>query len=515
AKAKKSGQRVKKAGIQLSEQGLLRDVAIEVLPLKASASERYFIILFTEASASSVPLPTKARAARRGSKDQRIEQLERELEATREEMRSVIEELEASNEELHSANEEGLSNNEELQSLNEELETSKEEIQASNEELLVVNAELRQRNTQVQEERTFVEAVVETIREPLLILDAQLRVQRANRAFYRHFQVEPADTEHQRLFDLGNGQWNIPSLRRLLEELLPTSHALTDYELEHTFPTLGRRSMLLNAQRIENVPRILLAIEDMTERKHVEREREQLHAQREEFLAIASHELKTPVTSLKGYTQVLLSRFLKAGDARSAALLTKMDGQLDKLIHLIRELLDVTQIEAGQLAWPVEPFDLEALVREIVEEMGHTTERHQMHIEGALSTLVSGDRERTGQVLTNLLSNAIKYSPQAETIQVALAEDTESATISVQDFGIGIASEKLAHVFERFFRVSDLEHETFPGLGLGLFISAQIIKRSGGRMWVESQPGAGSTFSFTVPFVSPSAPGNPHEQGAE
>ncbi len=150
----------------------------------------------------------------------------------------MIEEFEAANEELHSVNEESLSSNEELQSLNEELETSKEEIQASNEELLVVNTELQQRNAQLQEARDFVDAIVETIREPLLVLDGDLRVQRANKAFYRRFQVEPADTEHHRIFELGNGQWNVPALRRLLEELLPTNHSLEDYEMDHTFPRL-------------------------------------------------------------------------------------------------------------------------------------------------------------------------------------------------------------------------------------------------------------------------------------
>lgn len=516
SRARKSGQPVKKAGVHIHDRGVLRAITLEVLPLNASATERYFVILFAEANTPSPVAPlTPGGAARRGAKDRRIREVEKELEATREEMHSMIEELEAANEELHSANEESLSSNEELQSLNEELETSKEEIQASNEELLVLNAELQQRNAQMQEARDFADAIVETIREPLLVLDADLRVQRANRAFYQYFQVEPADTERRRIFELGEGQWNIPALRTLLEELLPANHALVDYEVDSLFPRIGHRAMLLNAQRIDSVPLILLAMEDITERKQAADAKQQILTQREEFMAVASHELKTPVTSLKGYTQLLLSRFTKAGDERSASFLTKMDAQLDKLIHLIGELLDVTKLEAGQLAWQTQPFDLNVLVREIVEEVGYTAERHQIRIEGALSAPVSGDRERTGQVLTNLLTNAIKYSPQATVIRVLVAADRENATVSVQDFGIGIASEKLTHVFERFYRVSDREHETFPGLGLGLFISAQMVKRQGGRMWVESQPGAGSTFSFTIPLAQPPEPGSIHPEGGE
>jgi signal transduction histidine kinase len=274
--------------------------------------------------------------------------------------------------------------------------------------------------------------------------------------------------------------------------------------------------MLLNAQRIDSIPLILLAMEDITERKQIEREKQLLLEQREEFMAIASHELKTPVTSLKGYTQVLHARFAKADDERSAALLAKMGVQLDKLINLISELLDVTSIEAGKLSWHNERFDLDALVRAIVEEVGHTTERHQIRIEGAARTPVYGDPERIGQVLTNLLTNAIKYSPQADTILVKVAVDADTATVGVQDFGIGIAPEKHEHVFERFFRVSDPEHATFPGLGLGLYISAQIVKRQEGRMWIESRLGVGTTFFFTIPCAPQSERGSqPLQQEGE
>ncbi|TMC20270.1 MAG: histidine kinase, partial [Chloroflexi bacterium] len=508
SKARKSGLPIKKDGIQMSDQGVLRRISVQVIPLKASATERYFLILFEDAGTLSTPPAIslaldgqQGSVARRGVKDRRIRELERELEATREEMRSIIEELEAANEELHSANEETLSSNEELQSLNEELETSKEEIQASNEELLVVNAELQQRNAQLQEARDFADAIVETVREPLLVLDANLYVQRANQAFYQCFQAEPAETEHCSIFELGDGQWNIHALRTLLEDLLPANRSLLDYEVEHTFPRIGRRIMLLNAHRIDSVPLILLAMEDITERKLAEGEKQWLLEQRTEFMAIASHELKTPITSLKGYTQILHKRFTKAGDEQSATMLVKMEKQQDKLVNLIGELLDVTKLEAGQLAWHNEPFDLDALMRDVVEEAAYTTQRHQIRIEGVIRHPVFGDRERTGQVLTNLLSNAIKYSPQAHAILVKVADDTDTATVGVQDFGIGIAPEKHEHIFERFFRVSDPLSKTFPGLGLGLFISAQIVKRQGGRIWVESNVGVGSTFFFTVPLA--------------
>jgi signal transduction histidine kinase len=256
-------------------------------------------------------------------------------------------------------------------------------------------------------------------------------------------------------------------------------------------------------------------MEDITKRKQAESEKQRLLEQREEFMAIASHKLKTPVTSLKGYTQILHRRFAKAGDEHAATMLAKMERKLDKLVTLIGELLDVTKIEAGQLSWHNEPFDLNALVRDVVEEVGYTTERHQISIEGALPTLAFGDREYIGQVLINLLSNAIKSSPQATAILVKMAADADTATVGVQDFGIGIAPEKHEHVFERFFRVSEPESRTFPGLGLGLFISAQIVKRHGGRMWVESREGVGSTFFFTVPLAQQEDVSTIREEGEE
>ncbi len=526
SKAKQSGQPVKKSGIQMKDQDVLREVQVEVIPLQASGTEYYFVILFEEMPmTANVPdaqtTTQQTEHTSRSAKERRILYLESEVTNTRLEMRSIIEETEATNEELQSANEEILSSNEELRSLNEELETSKEEIQASNEELrslneelkiskeeiqasnealLVVNQELKQSNTQLQIARAYAEDIVETIREPLLVLDADLRVQSANTAFYQFFQVEPADAEQRLLFDLDSQQWDIPALRTLLEELLPNNHSFTNYTMEYTFPRIGWKTMSLNAHRIDHVPLILLAMEDVTARTQADQEKQKLLEMRKEFMAIASHELKTPMTSLKGFTQLLRRRFTKAGDEQATSLLSKMETQINKLVILMNDLLDVTKLEAGQLRVENKPFDLDTLVQDKVEEIASTT--HQIRIEGAIHIPVAGDAERISQVLTNLLTNAIKYSPEAGEIVVTLRAEKDAATISIQDFGIGIASEKQRHLFERFFRVDDQEHARYPGLGLGLYISAEIVKRHQGRIWVESHPGVGSTFFFTIPYAT-------------
>jgi PAS domain S-box-containing protein len=231
---------------------------------------------------------------------------------------------------------------------------------------------------------------------------------------------------------------------------------------------------------------------DITEQKH-------LQQQKDDFIGIASHELKTPVTSIKAYTQVLERMLLKKGESKEASMISRMDAQLNRLTSLIGDLLDVTKINSGKLQFNDREFDFNPMVKELVEDLQRTTEKHTL-IENYTETgIVYGDKERIGQVITNLITNAIKYSPQADKIIIYTALKDSEVTLCVQDFGIGISKDKLKRVFEQFYRVSgDMQH-TFPGLGLGLYISSEIIKREGGRIWVTSNEGKGSTFCFALP----------------
>ncbi|MGI8419503.1 MAG: PAS domain S-box protein [Candidatus Levyibacteriota bacterium] len=240
--------------------------------------------------------------------------------------------------------------------------------------------------------------------------------------------------------------------------------------------------------------RMLGATSDVTEQKKVEQDKN-------DFVSIATHELKTPVTSIKAYAQVLQRKFQRAGDEHSAGQLDKMNAQLDKLTSLISDLLDATKIESGQLQMHQETFDFDKLVLEITEELQRTTEKHVITINGKSKQKITADRERTGQVLTNLISNAIKYSPHTEKIIVQPAVNNTHIQLCVKDFGVGIPRKKQGQVFERFYRVSGPKEITFPGLGLGLYISSEIIKRQGGKIWVESEENKGTTFCFTLPLI--------------
>ncbi len=225
-----------------------------------------------------------------------------------------------------------------------------------------------------------------------------------------------------------------------------------------------------------------------------------LEQQKDDFIAIASHELKTPVTSIKLYTQTLDVRLKKSQDVVSSALMNKLGTQLDKLVNLIDDLLDVTNMENGKLQLREETFDFNMLGKEIVEAAQLTTDVHTITQKFSTTSFVFGDRNRVGQVITNFISNAIKYSPHNKKIIVTTYKDTQKVTLLVQDFGIGISKKKQERVFERYYRVEELDHQkNYSSLGLGLYISSEIIKKQGGTVWVTSSIGKGSTFGFSLP----------------
>ncbi|HMT30154.1 MAG TPA: PAS domain S-box protein, partial [Bacteroidia bacterium] len=249
----------------------VRIISLEIVPLKINVDEPLLLILFTEQEQAEMVLSPKTGSKNYSlAKDRRIKKLEQELAAAHADALLIAQEQEAFTEELQSANEEVVSSNEELQTVNEELETSKEEIESANEELTTTNQELQTRNDMLNEAYGYSEAVFATIHEPMVVLDKNLRVKSANKTFYKFFNVKEADTEGVLLYDLGNKQWNIPPLRKLLEELLPKNSHFHDFEITHNFPFIGKKTMLLNARRIvqkmSHEELILLAISDISDK---------------------------------------------------------------------------------------------------------------------------------------------------------------------------------------------------------------------------------------------------------
>jgi PAS domain S-box-containing protein len=265
-------------------------------------------------------------------------------------------------------------------------------------------------------------------------------------------------------------------------------------EKEYLHKSGKRIPVLVAVTRIEQTDTCIGFVLDISERKELDR-------RKDEFISMASHELKTPVTGLKGFLSLLQRCLTTYGDNKKELYyLARMDAQVNKLTKLINDLLDISRMQTGQLVYREERFDLDSLVQEIVENVQGTTQTHHLLLEGQTQAEVFGDRDRVGQVLINLLNNAIKYSPQADRVLVRVAKDQNRVLVSVQDFGIGIAKEHQQKIFERFYQVTDPEEKTYPGLGIGLYISCEIVKRHGGRMWVESKKGEGATFQFALPL---------------
>ena len=489
------------------------------------------------------------------AKDRRIKKLEEEYAASRSDMASITRDQQAANEELQSANEEIVSSNEELQSLNEELETSKEEIESTNEELITTNQELQVRNQQVEELYSYYETILSTIHEPMLILDKDLRIKSANKSFCTFFKLSEDETSQILLYKLGNGEWNIPRLCELLEEIVYKNNNFEGFEVELAFPNIGNKTMILNAHRIikqsNNEGLIVLTITDITdvrklaialqvkEKKMLEVQLEvektalqktkesneelleanvtaELKAQiaedavraKQQFLSNMSHEIRTPMNAIIGFTNVVLKT--KLNDTQKEYLnAIKVSG--DALIILINDILDLAKINAGKMAFERSSFDLGhsiCLMLQLFEtEVMEKSLTLHTEYDDTIPPILIGDTMRLRQIILNLMSNAIKFTKKGTiTINVRLvSEIDENVTIefTITDTGIGIEKEKQAQIFNSFEQASKETSRSYGGTGLGLAIVKQLVELQGGTIYVKSEVGIGSTFGFVINFEKP------------
>lgn len=359
----------------------------------------------------------------------------------------------------------------------------------------------------------YAESLVETVRQPLLVLDGDLRVRTANRSFYATFAVGPDETLGHFLHELGGGQWEIPSLRKQLKEILPRDNSFQGFVVDHEFPHVGRRVMLLDARRLASSGTseecILLAMEDISERHRLEMDLrariEQLIAAESvenDFLAVLAHELRTPLSINIMWVHLLQRPETSAEDLQKGLQVLQVNTTLQH--EIIGDLLDAHRISTGKVSLDLHDLDLFAVVDSVVASMLPMADEKGIRIERDLeasATWVSGDPARIQQVVGNLLANALSFTGQGGRIRVSLHSRQTRVEVSVTDTGEGIAPEVLPRIFERFRQADPLGSRPHGGLGLGLAVAKQLVELHGGAITASSPgKGKGATFTFWLPL---------------
>jgi PAS domain S-box-containing protein len=356
----------------------------------------------------------------------------------------------------------------------------------------------------VQEAREYAESIVATVREPLLVLDAGLRVVSASRSFYQIFEVTPRETEGRRIYELGNRQWDIPQLRKLLEEILPESSTFDGFEVERDFPAIGRKTMLLNARRVykeaNGAQFILLAIEDISERKR-QMEEQQLITDRlasiGELASGLAHELNNPLTGVIGFSQLLLSKDLPDEIREDIEIIYS---EAKRTADVMKNLLIFARKHS-----PVKQLvDINGVIEKVLTLRAYEQKVENIQVVTHLAPdlpLTMADFFQLQQVFLNIIINAEHFMLEAHqrgTLTIATRRVGNTIIASFTDDGPGIPKENLGHLFDPFFTTKGAG----DGTGLGLSICHGIVTEHNGLLYAKSEPGKGATFIVELPVLA-------------
>jgi len=382
--------------------------------------------------------------------------------------------------------------------------------------------ERRRAERVLAEIKSYAQNIVDTVREPLLMLGPDLRVRSANRAFYQTFHVSAEETEGRLIYELGNGQWDIAALRTLLEDIIPQKSVFEDYELEHDFPAIGRRVMLLNARELRagrHTELLVLALEDVTERRRIHdietrftselqesyRRLQELEKLRDDITHMIIHDLRTPLTSVIGGMQTLEVVGDLNADQREMMNIAILGGET--LLGMINDLLDVEKLESGSMQLDYAVQSPEGLVASAVRQVAWLAQSSNLTLTEKIAAglpPLRGDENKLRRTLVNLLGNAIKFTPSGGTITIEAGHnlETHSVVFSVRDTGEGIPAEAFERIFEKFSQVASRQGGRTLSTGLGLTFCRLTVEAHGGHIKVESVLGEGSTFRITLPVSS-------------
>ncbi|MES1262215.1 MAG: chemotaxis protein CheB [Acidobacteriota bacterium] len=516
-----TGEPARQERVLYEQDGRERDFNLEVVPLDLHR-KRSVMVLFEPAAGLADGGAREFHAPPdEDIRDGQIARLKQQLAGAKERFLSVMEAQQTSREESQNTTEEALSANEELQSLNEELETAKEELQSTNEELITVNDELQSRNASLSQAHAFAMSIVETVRQPLMVLDTDLRIKIANQAFYRTFQASPREVEGQLIFSLWGGKWNLPGMRSSLDGLLRNGGAFPEFDVEQEFPGVGHRNLVVGGCQIDHLRMLLLAIDDVTDSKASQqalRMSEEHLRQAQKMEAVGrlaggvAHDFNNLLTIILGYASLLSGEL--AGNEPALRQVNEIRTAGEMAASLTHQLLvfsrrQVLQPKVLNLNTLLADFD--KMLRSLLGE------RIRVSIECATDLWqVKTDGGEMGRAIMNLWLNARDAMPDGGLLTIQTAnrvlakadlpkpelEPGRYVTMAVQDTGIGMSPELQSHVFEPFFTTKELG----KGTGLGLATVLGIVEQSGGFIVCESASGEGTTFRIFLPAADAPRP---------
>lgn len=268
------------------------------------------------------------------------------------------------------------------------------------------------------------------------------------------------------------------------------------YEIRVTWPDGSAHWLSIKGKLVSDEQqkplRMLGTVIDISESKRDE-------IRKNDFIAMASHELKTPLTSIKTYIQILIKKMAPANDVFVNNALTKVNNQVNKMTELIHGFLDLSRLESGKLQLNLVVFDMNKLIADCITELLQSNINHTVVFNGTDVLNVNADREKTNQVISNFLSNAVKYSAKGSKITIKSHIANGDIQVAVTDEGVGIRHKDQKKVFQRFYRVDNEKIKNVSGFGIGLYLSSEIVQCHNGKIWVESTEGLGSTFYFSLP----------------
>ncbi|MFA5784839.1 MAG: chemotaxis protein CheB, partial [Phycisphaerae bacterium] len=352
---------------------------------------------------------------------------------------------------------------------------------------IFVDVTEREKTQQIIEEaRAYAENILETMREPLIVLDADLRVISANKSFYQTFNIIPEEAEGLLIYDLNNRQWDIPKLRQLMEKILPEKNAFDHHEIEYDFETIGHKVMLFNARRLAAMQMILITIEDITEQKKTEERIREAAKTKLEFISTVSHELRTPLTAIKEGIALVLDGLSGDINEQQKELLGIAKNNVDRLTRLINDVLDFQKLDSGKMNFNLEAKDVNQVVNDVYKTMAFPAKTGHLDFLLELDKdlpKAKFDSDKITQVLTNLVNNAIKFTEKGS-ITIRTSKTENEVQISVSDTGYGIKQEDMSKIFDGFEQLSSDGRRKTGGTGLGLTISKEIVEQHGGKIWV-------------------------------